>query len=127
MLFTYYKNNQPAVLFLLPVVIVVLWAPGFSTQLSTPAITGFFLARFMQYLIGDTVWLGKAIAIVLILAGAVLFNRIFNKNDFLNRDTYLPAFLYVLFCSFFIQIHQLHPLLFSNLFLLLCLDKILAQ
>ena len=59
----------------------------------------------------------------LITAGAFLLNRICTKMEILNTTSYMPGLVYVLFMGSSVRISGTHPLLFTNVFILLVLMK----
>lgn len=46
-------------------------------------------------------WLIQLVALGLILANALVLNSIFNRNEFMERNSYLTPFFYVVIMSFF--------------------------
>ncbi len=114
MILQLYKSNNPIVLALLPVVLVVLWLPG----LLDPVAIDFLSPSPAFQVINDAlpiVW-SKILAMVLIVVTGIVLNGIVNNNEIFDRTTYLPALLYVLCMSVFPDMQVLSPITFSNLF-----------
>ena len=108
MIYTYYKSNQPIVLYFLPIVILVLWIPGFIKPAQPPGDEMLTLFDVFYNFLGQHSVGGKILAMALILGEAVLLNYTFNKSEFIKKETYLPALFYALFCSYFA------PTIFDN-------------
>lgn len=50
---------------------------------------------FWGDLLPQSRWIAQVLAPLLVLVEAVLINSLFNRNDFMERNTYIPALLYV--------------------------------
>lgn len=59
-----------------------------------------------------------------LFCNAFLFNYIFNKNEFIEKNTYVSGLLYVVFMSFFHSFFAIDGLLISHFFMLLMLLQI---
>jgi hypothetical protein len=56
----------------------------------------------------------------------ILFKNIqINNNEIFERNTYTPALFYVLIMSCFSDLHQMHPIVISNLFWVLAYRRLL--
>lgn len=64
-------------------------------------------------------------AMLMVLAQALLFNRIINNHGLLSKPSYLPALLYVTGASLFMQFLVLSPTLICNFLIILIIDKFL--
>jgi len=69
--------------------------------------------------------LNKAIAFAIILYTGVILNATINKNEIFERQTYLPALIYVVFMSSIPSLQQLHPMVISNLLWVYTFRKLL--
>ncbi len=121
-----FRTNQPLVLFVLPVVAAALWAISFLYPAEVTVSQPMPLYALFSWLIGDHVIVNIAVAMAIVIAQAIFLNGIFNNNEFINRETYLPALLYTIFCGAFVSQHGMHPALFANFFLLLALRRVLV-
>lgn len=63
------------------------------------------------------------ISVLLIISEAILLNFITQRFHLLKSQTYLPALVYVVLMSSIPEVLLLHPVLFSNLFLILALKR----
>jgi len=116
----YFKTIQPAALFTVPVVCLLLWLPGFfkaETALEP------YNSSFLNGISGLPVFVQTLISIILVSLGAIYLNFIATKHDIIFQHSYLPALMYALLMSFHKEAIQFHPLLLSNLLVMRALDK----
>jgi hypothetical protein len=126
MLISFFKQNQQGPLFvLIPIMAVFLWLPGLL-NLSPIIIPSrpMPLYDFFVALLQGINFLSTAFALLLVIVGAFIINRIVNNFDVLPSSTNLPALMYIVLMSSFIELQTLHPVIFSNLLILLVLDRI---
>jgi len=116
----YFKTIQPAALFSIPVLGLILWFPGFFKAQSSLAPYDSLLLNGVSQI---PVLAQVLISIVLVSLGAIYLNYVTNKHDILYRHSYLPALFYVILMSFHKDVIQFHPLLVSNLVVIRALDK----
>jgi hypothetical protein len=120
----FFKSAQPAVFFVLPVIVIALWSQGFfkpeflsiqnSGVLYVLICNGFAaLPKFVLVLF----------AIILISFEAIYLNLLINKYEVLYKPTYLPSLFYVLLMSYSSDVIAFHPILLVNLLLLPVLDR----
>ncbi len=123
MLLKIYKTNQPLVLVTLPFVVLLLWYPSFSTpsQLIIENPTLIFNLFVSRSPITNNIT-----ALILIISSALILNNTINKNAFFNRNVYLSSFLYLLLTSAVPKLNTLHPILFSNLFIILAFRRLIS-
>jgi hypothetical protein len=116
----YFKTIQPAALFSIPVVALILWLPGFFRTES-------HLAPYDSLLLNGVkdmpLFLQMTLSIVLVASGAIYLNYVTTRHDVIFRHSYLPALVYVVLMSFHSSVIQFHPLLVSNLVVIRALDK----
>lgn len=129
MLFKLFKSNHPSVIFLIPILGILLWAPTifslpFQAEIvrfeRTTWVYNWFLNLFSFYPKASVIF-----ALILIIIQSYIIIRLNFKYMFLDNKTYLPSVFFVLLSSMFAAYQSLHPLLIANLFLLLALDKAL--
>ncbi len=123
----FFKSTQPAALFAIPLIVILLWAERFSSfpiakdYYSMPLWTlfeGFFLQM--------PNWLNLLLFIIIISFEAIYFSLIVNKHEVLYKNSYLPALFFVLFISSTPAFLVIHPIHFVNLILLRIFDKIFS-
>jgi len=71
-----------------------------------------------------THWSFHAASVLLILFSALLLNSIFNRNEFMERNSYLTPLLFISLSSFFHFFYFLEGLSFAQLFLVLTLYQL---
>jgi hypothetical protein len=65
------------------------------------------------------------VSVALILAEAFLLNYIINENEIIERKSFLPALVYIVFMSNFNVMLSLNPILFANLFIIISVNKLI--
>lgn len=116
----FFKTIQPAALFSLPVLALILWFPGFFRPAASLAAYDSLLLNGVSEI---PVFLQVLISIGLVSAGAIYLNVVINRHEILYPHSYLPGLLYVALMSFHRDVIQFHPLLVSNLVVIGALDK----
>lgn len=117
-----FNANTPLVLILLPVVMASFWINSIlSDQLYVFENCTFL---FNWFWIEHPV-INRLVAMVLIMLTAIQLNAVINNNEFFDKNTYLPALIYVLFMSGSKELHQLHPMIWSNLFWVFAFRRLL--
>jgi hypothetical protein len=116
----FFKTIQPAALFTIPVVCLLLWLPGFfKAQTSLESYDSSFLNGISTL----PVIIQTLISFILVSLGALYLNYVTTKHDVIFQHSYLPAFMYVILMSFHKEAIQFHPLLVSNIVIIRVLDK----
>lgn len=122
-----FTGNRPLVLLLLPfiiglLVILNLWS-GYYEYAPTTNLG----------LWGDDFQLPQSLTLTLgpifVLGNALLLNVLFNRNDFIDRNTYITSLIYVAYFSFYHAFYQMDRLSISHFLLILALFEVfkLAQ
>ncbi len=122
-----FKSNNVVALAVLPFIALCIWCFGFIQPQVLPLKHTMPLYEVVAGLTLSTAWLNTLLAFILVLGQAYLLNYIVNQNDVLPKQSYLPALLYVVFISNNKDMLELHPLLFSNLFVLLAIEKLVSS
>lgn len=101
---------------------LLLWADGFIFPV-TPKIGSdeTFVFTTVHRLLSFSPFVSVILAFLLILAEALLLNDLLANSGITLRNNYLPAFLFVLVYSWNPSFLCLHPVMLSNLFLILAL------
>jgi hypothetical protein len=119
------KSNNVSSFLILPLIAVAIWAFSF-VEPSGPEINHTMpLFELLVRPLAGVPWLSNIIAMLLIIGEGFLLNYIANENEVLTKKTALPALFYIVFISNNSAMLELHPILFSNLFLMFALSKIL--
>jgi hypothetical protein len=125
MIVRFLKPNNASAFFILPLLAVAIWSFGFFTDPVLPLKHAMPLYELLVSPLAHLPWLTNIIGLLLVIAEAFLLNYIVNENEVLAKKTALPGLFYIVFMSNNSAMLALHPLLFSNLFLLFALGKIL--
>ncbi len=64
-------------------------------------------------------FLANAIAGITILINSLVINLIFNVNEFMERNSYMPSLLYIVFMSFYHSFYTIDGLLVAHTFIIL--------
>lgn len=116
----FFKTIQPAALFSIPVLCIIIWLPGlFRGEASVAPYDSLLLNGVLRI----PAFFQMLISIALVSVGAIYLNHVSVKHEIIYRHSYLPALLYVILMSFHRDVIQFHPLLVSNLIIMMALDK----
>ncbi|MCD4746426.1 MAG: hypothetical protein K8R58_09010 [Bacteroidales bacterium] len=118
-------TSQFLILFLLG---ILLWSNGFINPQVFPTDTDFSITPFyciIVNLFGNSNWLPVLFAFLILFFEAVFFNSILINNDLAQKNTLLPALVYLILMSNCIQLLSLHQVLFANFFLIIVLNIVL--
>ena len=85
-----------------------------------------FFQNLTNWVHGVNHWIVATIVFVLLTSQALHLNYILNKHEIFFKQSWLPAFFYLIFSSQFIDFLQFSPLLFINTVFIFVLDKIFA-
>jgi hypothetical protein len=98
---------------MLPIVMVAFWFSGFINPDLAIIDHSSYLFKLVE---PQNAILNKLLAMSLIVLTGVVLNSSINSTEFFDKNTYLPALLYVVFMSGVPQFQQFHPIVVSNLF-----------
>ncbi len=120
------KTNQPFMFSLLLIIAVVLWTDGFflfgKTSLPTEDMAPFY--SIIVHLLGPYKLAGTLISFFFMIIQAWMFNRALTDKNLVDRNSKLPALVYIVLMSSHFSLTGLQPVWFANFFLILALDKI---
>ena len=116
----FFKTIQPAALFSIPALCIILWLPGFFRN---DASLSPFDSLLLNGVLNMPVFLQMLMSVALVSIGAIYLNHVSVKHEIIYRHSYLPALLYIVLMSFHRDVIQFHPLLVSNLLIIMALDK----
>ncbi|MFM2136641.1 MAG: hypothetical protein RL021_2041 [Bacteroidota bacterium] len=118
-----FRSPQPAVLFLIPLIAIVLWANRWS---DLPVVQGNALTPlwnlFAPLFQAIPAWLRFVLMVFTVSGTAIYFSSVINKYEVLYKNSYLPALFYVLLASSLPGFISVHPLHFATLLLIRVLD-----
>ena len=123
----FFKSPQPAVLFAVPFIVLVLWAQAFFPH---PFIAESGSVPLLDFFNGILTKIPDFLQVILVIGfislEAIYLNNIFNRHEVLDKNSYLPAFMYILMMSLCASLLRFHPVILVNLLLLGALDKTFA-
>lgn len=123
----WFSGNRAIVLLLLPLIIGVfvimnLWSGYYQYAPSTNLGMWGSSIVFPQ-------WLTLSLGPFFVLVNALLINNLFNRNDFIDRNTYITSLIYIANFSFYHAFYQMDGLSVSHFLLIMALFEVfkLAQ
>ena len=120
-----FNNNKPFILFFVPLIALLVCMPLFLKPVFIDPVHPMPL-----YLLIDTglqyAVLKHILLFLVLILNALLLNYVVNKHDLLLRNTNLVASVFLFMAAFIPNALTLNPVLLSNLFLILALDKTLT-
>ena len=117
-----YASNQPLSLVFIPITVVAVVSMAVLKGALIPVNVG-FPADFMLKSVYSSPWSLGVLVTVLILAGSVMSNVVFNRHEFYNTPVFIPALMYAMMATTLSLIQLSVPLLFANVFALLGLNR----
>lgn len=127
MLLRLYRSNQPVVMLFLPLIGLIFWMPSFLSPEGVP--TGSQSGPLFDLLTGITsgiYWLQTLIGYAFVIAGAIILNRIFNREELTERENYVPALTWLILWSFSEDLCVLHPVQPAMIFTILAAGRLAA-
>ena len=117
-----FAGNRALVLLLLPLIVGVyvllnLWSGYYEYAPATNLGIWGNDFSFPQ-------WLTLTLGPIFVLGNALLLNMLFNRNDFIDRNTYITSLIYVAYFSFYHAFYQLDGLSISHFLLILALFEL---
>jgi len=126
MIIRFFKKNQIASVVVISLVAIALWLPAFINPIPMALVkTPMPLFGLIEYGVRNYPFIYNTVALLLIIVEAFFLNYILTRNNVVEENTYLAAFIYMLLMSSDKTFLTLHPLIFSNFFLLLVLYKLI--
>lgn len=122
-LLRFFRNTQVISLLALLALLLLLRIPVFFIDITSVETPTMPISKLFLSLIPNREWVYKLFALFLIGLQAIYFNKIMVSQHIIKRNSFLPAFFYVIFSSMIPEMHTLHPAIFANSFLLLALQK----
>ncbi|MFP4289722.1 MAG: hypothetical protein ACLFQS_10735 [Bacteroidales bacterium] len=126
MLIGKFKSNNPLLNIILFLLAILFWIDSFiyfsevelSGQHQAPLYT-FIYRLFSQYPFWNVL-----LSFFFMLLQAFMFNRVITNKNLVDRNSYLPALVFIVLMSSGFKLVGLQPFWFSNFFLIIALDKI---
>ena len=119
-----FKSNQPVLLIAIGVIALVIWMYGFFHPIEVTIVNPMPLYKVVLRLFDNMYVVRNITGFIFLVSGAFLINYIANKHEMISKKAYLPGLLYVIISSNSIESVQLHPILISNLLVLLAVNRL---
>src|SRR4051812_39999652 len=124
MILRFFKTNQPAVAFVIPLVVLVLWLPCFSHHAVSEMPDGMPLYQWILSFISSLpAFVIKLICIALVSFQAIYIHHIVVKHEVLYKDSYLPSLMFAVIASSLPEFQQFSPILLVNLVMLFFINR----
>jgi len=117
-----FLSNRSIVQFLLPFVVVMYVVLNVFKNYYNYSDIAYF--GFWGNNIKISVLYTQIIASCIVLINAIGINAIFNWNQFLERNSFMPSLLYVVLMSFYHSFYELDGLLIAHSFLILSINQL---
>jgi hypothetical protein len=125
MIISRFKSNHPFMIFTLLILALGLWTDGFlfysliahPTEEIAPLYN--LMAGFFNRFAGISVIL----SFLFLLLQAVMINRIITGKNLVDRNSWLPALMYITLMSSSFSLFGMQPVWFANFFLIIALDR----
>jgi hypothetical protein len=125
MFIKFFKSKSLILIIALFVIAVFLWIDIFINDLAPfTSEKSMPLFNFIFNLFGSLKWLIVITAFGLLFFQTIILNNLATDNEFPSKNTYLPALVYIVLMSSSVNTYPIHPVLFSNFFLLVALNII---
>jgi hypothetical protein len=122
-----FRSNSPTAIIILPLIAIAIWAAAFTEPAVVSGKHAMPLYELLSSAFAPASWLGMILALILVVCEGFLLNYIINEYEVLSKQSYLPAFFYILLMSNSSGMLCLHPLIPANLFMLFALNSILSS
>src|SRR6185369_2231315 len=124
MILRFFKTNQPAAAFALPLIVLVLWLPGFSRPAISDVQDGMPVYQWLFSWVNQMpAFAIKLLCITIVSFQAIFIHRIVVKHEVLFKDSYLPSLMFAVIASCLPQFQQFSPVLVVNLLMLFVMSK----
>ena len=125
---SFFDTNKPFVvfpLFLLSLLLHLrLFFDGVAlAETDAQAPIALSLLSILDLKNGVPPWLVFFISSTVLFLGAIVFNQLFNESKFIDKQSHLPAYFYILVGSYYSEFLQLQPMLFANILFLLAINQ----
>tara|TARA_B110000285_G_scaffold233210_1_gene306301 strand:+ start:2889 stop:3860 length:972 start_codon:yes stop_codon:yes gene_type:complete len=119
---TLFRQNNPYVLVFIPISVIVLLSLNTLFPYHLPDLeVSFGLWGKIQ---GEKLFFSSIFSGTVIALSAIIINNIFNRNEFSDKNNFLPAILYILYLSFFHSFYYTDGLAITQFFLILMIRQL---
>lgn len=126
MLIGKFKSNNPLLNIILLLMAIIFWIDGFvfysNVELSSQNLAPLY--TFIYQMFSPNPFWSVLLSFVFMLLQAFMFNRVITNKNLVDRNSYLPALVFIVLMSSSFKLVGLQPFWFANFFLIIALDKI---
>ena len=122
-----FRTNQPLTVILLVVYALVLRLNSFIAPTDWQPINANYFSTLIYDWIGTSGLTANVVALFLIVAQGLMLNAAVNNYKMARQLTFVPAAMYVLLASSLPDFLNLHPIHFSNTFLILAITALYSS
>jgi hypothetical protein len=124
MILGFFKTNQPAVAFAIPVIVLVLWLPAFFHPVLAPMQDGMPLYKWIYAHVEKCPSFVTTLLCILIVSfQSIYIHRIVVKHEVLYKNNYMPSLMFAVLASCLPEFQQFTPVLVVNLLMLAVINK----
>ena len=124
MILRFFKTNQPAAAFVIPLIVLVLWLPGLFHPAINASRDGMPVYQWIYSLVNPFAALViKLLCIAIVSFEAIYIHFIVVKHEVLYKDSYLPSLMFAVVASCLPEFQQFSPVLLVNLVMLFVMNK----
>jgi len=121
-----FKTNHPFLFGLLIIIAIVFWLDGFfffrQTELYYRNSAPLYLAVSELFL--SHKFISVLASFFFMLLQAFMFNRVIADKNIVDRNSWLPALMYIVLMSSSFNLFGLQPIWFANFFMIIALNKV---
>jgi hypothetical protein len=120
-----FKSNHPLMIFVLLFASLLLWMDGFFfyEQTSYPVSASAPLYNLFSGFFNTYKGLSVFLSYLFMLIQAVMINRVITDKNLVDRNSWLPALMYITLMSSSFGLFGMQPVWFANFFLIIALDR----
>lgn len=126
MFIKFFKSNNPSFLIILPILVVLIWIYVFFQPTYINQDNSGVLFSLIVHLIGWNKYLSALFSVIIVILEVFLIYKISVKYELLQTDTFLSALFYIILMHCTPTLILLHPIIITNLLLLLTIDSVFA-
>lgn len=130
MIIRFFKSNQPAMPFAIPVLCGLLWLPaflGFTQAIDVKSSQEMPFFALLRYFTESIPYQFQAlIACVIVIVQALYLNHLVNSKEVIHKKSFLPALFYSVLMSFLPSFLALNPVMLASGFILVGFGQLLT-
>ncbi len=121
-----FRTNQVIGIFFILIYVILIRSSGFFSNFSWEITSPGILGSWLHELINPTSLIAKISSLVIVFIEAVLLNVVINNHRLSSQNTYIPAAIYVLICSYHPSFLMLSAPLIANFFIILGINELIG-